>query len=64
MILLGLARNALNFGVVVRWWLLFYEHLDWVHPIIHWFLFWLIYYHQILSDCLFVGFCYLDQRFR
>jgi hypothetical protein len=34
MVLLGLVRDTLYFGVVIRWWLIFQEHLDRAHPII------------------------------
>jgi hypothetical protein len=64
MILLRLTCNALNFGIVIRWRLVFKKHFDQMHPIVCWFLFRLIYYHQILPDCFFARFCVLDQRFR
>jgi hypothetical protein len=53
MILLRLACNALNFIIVIRWWLVLQKHLEQVHPIIPWFRLWLIYYHQIMFDCFF-----------
>jgi hypothetical protein len=60
--LLGLACDTFNFGVVFRWWLIFQEHLDRVHPIIRWLLIWLIDYHQILLDCFIAYFCWPDRR--
>jgi hypothetical protein len=45
MVLLGLACDTFHFGVVIRWWLIFQKHLDRVHSIVHWLLFWLVDYH-------------------
>jgi hypothetical protein len=38
MILLGLMCYTLDFGVVIRWRMVLQEHLNWIHPIIRWFL--------------------------
>jgi hypothetical protein len=62
MILLRLSSNALNFSVVVRWRLVFQEHLDRMHPIIHWFLLQLICYLHISFAYYFTGLCCLDRR--
>jgi hypothetical protein len=62
MVLFGFACNTLNFAIIVRWWLIFQKHLDWVHPIIYWLLFWLVDYHQILLDCFIDWFYWLDRR--
>jgi hypothetical protein len=61
MVLLGLTSYMLNFDVVIRWWLIFQEHLDRVHPIIHRILLWLINDHQILSDCFIAYFADLTE---
>jgi hypothetical protein len=58
------ACNTLNFGVIIRWWLIFLKHLDQVHPIIYCLLFWLVDYHQILPDFFIGWLCWLDRRFR
>jgi hypothetical protein len=64
MILPGFAYDVFNFSIVIQWWLIFQEHIDWVHPIVFLLLIWLLNYHQILLDCFIGYFCRLDQRLR
>jgi hypothetical protein len=57
MVLLGLARYTLDFGIVVRWWMILQKCLDWVHPIICWLLIWFIDDREI---CFTGWLCWLD----
>jgi hypothetical protein len=46
-----LACDALDFSVIIQWWLIVQICLNWAHPIIYWLLRWLINNHQ-LKLCL------------
>jgi hypothetical protein len=58
MILLGLMCYTLDFGVVIRWRMVLQEHLNWIHPIIRWFLISLANDHK---TCFIDWFCWLTE---